>query len=54
MVNPVMLNPVPDAPAAEMVTLAVPVFVSVTGTDPLAPVSTLPKGTLVGLAESCP
>jgi len=51
---PVMLNPVPDALAEEMVTLAVPEFVSVTATDAVAPVSTLPKGTLVGLAESCP
>jgi hypothetical protein len=54
VVNPVMLNPAPDAVAAEIVTLAVPEFVSVTDTEALAPVSTLPKGMLDGLAESWP
>lgn len=53
-VSPVMLNPVPEALAAEMVILAVPVFDNVTGTEPLAPTRTLPKLTLAGLAESCP
>lgn len=53
-VSPLMLKPVPEALAAEMVTLAVPEFVRVTGTEALPPVTTLPKFTLAGLAESCP
>ncbi len=53
-VNPLMLNPVPETVAAVIVTLAVPVFDNVTGTDPLLPSSKLPKGTLAGLAESAP
>lgn len=36
-VSPLMLNPVPLALAAVMVTLAVPVFVSVTDCEPLLP-----------------
>jgi hypothetical protein len=36
-VKPLMLNPVPVAVAAVMVTLAVPVFVSVTDCEPLLP-----------------
>jgi len=52
--NPVMLKPVPEAEAAEMVTLAVPEFVSVTDCEPLVPTGTLPKFTLVGFAESPP
>jgi hypothetical protein len=53
-VMPLMVNPVPDALAAEMVTLAVPEFVNVTVCDPLLPTSTLPKLTLAGLGVSCP
>ena len=53
-VNPLILKPVPEALAAEIVTLAVPEFVNVIGTDPLAPTSRLPKFTLAGLAESAP
>jgi hypothetical protein len=53
-VNPLMLKPVPEALAAEIVTLAVPVFVSVTGTDPLLPSIRLPKLMLAGFAESAP
>lgn len=53
-VNPLMLKPAPDAFAAEIVTLAVPVFVKVTGTDPLLPSIRLPKLMLAGLAESAP
>ena len=52
--RPVMLNPVPDALPAEIATLAVPVFVSVTFTDALAPTSRLPKLTLVGFAVRFP
>ena len=53
-VTPLMVNPVPEALAAEMVTLAVPEFVNVTVCDPLLPTSTLPKLTLTGLGVSCP
>src|SRR2546427_5446850 len=53
-VMPLMVNPVPDALAAEMVTLAVPELVNVTVCDPLLPTSTLPKLTLAGLGVSCP
>jgi len=52
--RPLMLKPVPEAVAAEIVMLAVPAFDKVTGTEPLAPTKTLPKLTLAGLAESCP
>lgn len=51
-VNPLIVKPGPEAEAAEMVTLAVPVFVNVTGTEPLLPTRRLPKLTLAGLAES--
>jgi len=47
-----MLKPAPDALAAETVTLAVPEFVNVKGTDELLPTSMLPKLMLEGLAES--
>src|SRR5258708_3159721 len=52
--KPAMPKPVPEALAAEMVTLAVPEFVNVTVCDPLLPTSTLPKLTLAGLGVSCP
>jgi hypothetical protein len=52
--NPLMPKPVPDADAAEIVTLADPEFVNVTGVDPVVPRRTLPKFTLVGLAERPP
>jgi len=52
--NPVMLKPVPDAAAAEIVTLADPEFVMVTDAEPLVPTGTLPKFTLVGLAARPP
>jgi hypothetical protein len=53
-VSPLMLNPVPEALPAEIVTLAVPVFVNVTGIEALAPARMLPKFTLAGLADSFP
>ena len=53
-VRPVMLNPVPDALPEEIATLAVPEFVRVTLTDPLAPTSRLPKLMLVGFAVRFP
>jgi len=52
--NPVRLKPVPVAAAAEIVTLAVPEFVSVIICDPLLPTSTFPKLKLAGLAERDP
>src|SRR5260370_885178 len=53
-VIPLMVNPVPEALAAEMATLAVPELVNVTVCDPLLPTRTFPKLTLAGLAASCP
>jgi hypothetical protein len=53
-VIPLRLNPVPETPAAEIVTLAVPVLFNVTVADPLLPTCTLPKLTLAGLALSPP
>jgi hypothetical protein len=53
-VRPVMLNPVPDALPCEIATLAVPEFVRVTLTDPLAPTSMLPKLMLAGFAARFP
>lgn len=53
-VIPLMLNPVPETPAAEIVMLVVPVLFNVTVADPLPPTGTLPKPMLVGLALSPP
>jgi hypothetical protein len=52
--KPDMLNPVPDALPCEIAMLAVPEFVSVTFTEPLAPTSKLPKLTLDGFAVRLP
>src|SRR5271168_2923876 len=52
--RPVMLNTVPDVLTCEMATLAVPEFVRVTLTDPLAPTSRLPKLMLAGFAVRFP
>jgi hypothetical protein len=52
--RPLMLNPVPEALPAEIATLAVPEFVRVTLTDPLAPTSMPPKLMLVGFAVKFP
>lgn len=52
VVMPLMLKPVPLATTCEMVTLAFPVFVRVTGCLPLPPTETLPNAMLVGLAVS--
>ena len=51
-VNPVMLKPVPDALAAEIVTLAVPELVSVMTSVALLPTKTLPKLYVDGFAVS--
>jgi hypothetical protein len=53
-VQPVSVNPVPVMLWAVIATAAVPVFVIVTGTDPLAPTVTFPNGMLDGLADSTP
>lgn len=53
-VRPVMLNPVPVALACEIATLAVPEFVRVTLTDPLALTNKLPKLMLAGFAVRFP
>jgi len=53
-VRPLMLNPVPDALPDEIATLAVPAFVRVTLTDPLAPTSRLPKLMLAGFDVRSP
>lgn len=50
--SPLMLKPVPVTLTAEMVTLAVPEFVSVTEVDALAPVKMLSKVMFAGSAES--
>lgn len=52
--KPVMLNPVPEALAAEIVTLAVPELLNVMVCVPLLPTSTFPKLKLEGLAVSVP
>lgn len=52
--KPDVLNPVPDALAAVIVTLAVPEFVSVITCEPLPPTTTLPKLNAEGFALSEP
>jgi hypothetical protein len=51
---PLMLKPVPDAVACEIVRLAVPEFVSVIVWEPLLPTFTDPKFTVEGAAPSWP
>jgi hypothetical protein len=51
--KPAVLNPVPLALICEMETLALPVFVSVTGWVALVPVVRLPKLSDAGLGVSC-
>ena len=51
-VKPLPLNPAPETFTCEMVTLELPLFVSVTVCVLLVPTNTLPKLKLVGLAES--
>ena len=52
-VNPLALKPVPEAVAAEMISVAFPEFVSVMFCVALLPTFTFPKLTLVGLMVSC-
>jgi hypothetical protein len=54
VLNPLMLKPVPDAVAWEIVTLPEPEFVNVIDCGPLLPTATDPKFTLDGLAPSWP
>lgn len=54
VLNPLMLRPVPDTVALDIVTLAVPEFVNVTDWVPLLPTATDPKFTLEGLAATWP
>jgi hypothetical protein len=50
--NPVTLNPVPVAATCEILTLPVPVFVTVMACDAELPTKVLPKLKLVTLVES--
>ena len=50
--NPLIVKPVPEAAACEIVKPAVPEFASVIGADPLLPTKMLPKLTFEGFAES--
>ncbi len=52
--NPLMLRPVPDTVALDIVTLAEPEFVNVMDWLPLLPTATDPKFTLEGLAATWP
>jgi len=52
--KPVMLKPVPEVLAAEIVTLAVPELLNVMVCVPLLPTSTFPKLKLEGLGVSAP
>src|SRR2546425_9780507 len=51
--KPLMLKPVPEALAAERVTLAGSQVVNVTGCQPPLPARTLPKPTVAGVAAGC-
>lgn len=52
-VSPVMLKPAPVTVAAEIVSVELPPFVSVTGVVFVLPVVTFPKLTEAGLGEIC-
>jgi len=54
VLNPLMLRPVPDALACEIVTLPDPEFVNVIDWVPALPTATDPKFTLAGFAPSWP
>src|SRR2546428_13500633 len=51
--KPLMLKPVPEALAAERVTLAGPGVVNVKGLDPLVPPKKVPKTTIAGMGVRC-
>jgi hypothetical protein len=52
--KPLILKPAPETLADEITTLAVPVFVTATATDSLAPLSRVPKTMLAGVELSRP
>jgi len=52
-VIPVVLNPAPETVTEEIVTVALPPFVSVTVCELLVPVVTLPNAALLGVAANC-
>jgi hypothetical protein len=52
--SPLMLKPVPEAEACEIVTLAPPVLVNESIKVRVLPTWTFPKFRLLGLAVSCP
>jgi hypothetical protein len=52
VLKPLMLRPVPDTVALDIVTLAEPEFVNVMGWVPLLPTATDPKFTVEGLAPT--
>jgi hypothetical protein len=52
-VIPVVLNPAPETATEEIVTVALPPFVSVTVCELLVPVVTLPNAALLGVADNC-
>jgi hypothetical protein len=54
VLNPLMLRPVPDTVALDIVTLAEPEFVNVMDCVPLLPTTTDPKFTVEGLAATWP
>jgi hypothetical protein len=51
--SPLIVKPAPDALAAEIVTLAVPLFFRLMVCELVLPVTTLPKLTLEGVGVSC-
>jgi hypothetical protein len=53
VVNPLMLKPVPEVLAADIVTLAVPEFWTVTDWVLLLPTTTFPNGSELGDTEIC-
>lgn len=52
-VKPLAENPAPDADAAEIVNVAVPVLLNVTACEPVVPTATFPKPTVGGLTLNC-
>jgi hypothetical protein len=54
MLSPLLLNPVPDTVAWEIVRFELPLLLSATDCDTLLPTGTLPKFKVEGLTVSCP
>jgi hypothetical protein len=53
MLSPLLLNPVPDTVAWEIVRFELPLLLRATDFDTLLPIGTLPKFTVEGLTASC-